>query len=191
MIVPAADGVEAAAAALATGELVAFPTDTVYGLAGDAERIYRAKRRPPERRLPVLVADRVQAEALVGAFSPLATALADRWWPGPLTLVVAHGDATVGLRQPAHPVVIALCRAAGPLPTTSANRHGHPSATTAEEVVAALGDEVAVVLDGGRRDGLASTVVDCTGARPVLLRAGGVAWEDICAEVGRQGEQPR
>lgn len=190
MIVPAADGMEAAVAALAAGALVAFPTDTVYGLAGDPERIYRAKRRPPERRLPVLVADRAQAEALVGPFSGFAARLADRWWPGPLTLVVAHGDTTVGLRQPAHDVAIALCRAAGPRPTTSANRHGEPSATTAKEVMAALGDEVAVVLDGGRCEGQASTVVDCTGAQPALLRAGGVAWEDICTEVG-EGERPQ
>jgi tRNA threonylcarbamoyl adenosine modification protein (Sua5/YciO/YrdC/YwlC family) len=118
----------------------------------------------------------------------------ERFWPGPLTLVVARrpglgadlGDdvATIGVRCPAHPVARKLCAAVGPLATTSANLHGCPPLTTAAAVASAFGDAVAVVLDGGACTGLPSTVVDCTGATPTLLRQGGVAWDDVLAVFG-------
>jgi len=177
---PPAAAVEAAAAALAAGGVVGLPTDTLYGLVGDPAAIYAAKRRPPEVHLPVLVADRAAAEALAGAVPPLAARLMDAFWPGGLTVVVPRSDGTtVGVRCPAHPVALAVCAAAGPLPSSSANRHGEAPLTTAAAVAAAFGDELAVVLDAGPCSGTPSTVVDCTGARPVLLRAGRVPWAAV------------
>jgi tRNA threonylcarbamoyl adenosine modification protein (Sua5/YciO/YrdC/YwlC family) len=117
----------------------------------------------------------------------------DRWWPGALTIVVPRrpdlgvdlGDdeATIGVRCPDHPIPVALCRAVGPLATTSANLHGDDTATTAAEVRAAFGDSVAVVLDGGTCAGSPSTVVDCTGHDAKLLRDGRIPWADLLASL--------
>lgn len=194
---PPSEALAAAVAELAAGRVVAIPTDTVYGLAVDPFRpggiqlLFAAKGRPRRIALPVLVADEEQAESLVGALSRSARALADRWWPGALTLVLARpadlsadlgGDGTtVGLRCPAHPVPVALCRAVGPLATTSANRHGQPPAITAPALALALGDSVSLILDGGPCAGAASTVVDCTGSDIVCLRQGAIPWEAILA----------
>ncbi|HVM03973.1 MAG TPA: L-threonylcarbamoyladenylate synthase [Acidimicrobiales bacterium] len=194
---PPPEAVEAAVKALAAGQVVGLPTDTVYGLAADpfstggADRLFRLKRRPRELELPVLVADEEQALSLTTAVPGTARRLMERFWPGALTVVLPRNpelvadlgadDATVGLRCPAHPVPIALCRAHGPIATTSANHHGEPTLTTAAAVAGAFGEAVAVVLDGGTCEGSPSTVVDCTGLAPKLLREGRVPWEDVLA----------
>lgn len=182
-----------AIAALRRGEVVAVPTDTVYGVAvavsvpGATARLFAVKARPTDVALPVLVADLAQARALAAEpFPPLAERLAARFWPGGLTLVVPRrpglgldlggDDATIGLRQPDHPVPLGLCREVGPLATTSANLHGRPTPSTAAEVAAELGPAVAVVVDGGRCEGAPSTVVDASGPEARVLRRGRIPW---------------
>jgi len=185
----------AALEALADGLLVGIPTDTVYGLAADpfrpgaTERLFDAKRRSRDVDLPVLVASIEQALTLATAVPSVAATLMKSFWPGPLTLVLPRrpglaadlgdDDATVGVRCPGHPVPLALCAKAGPLATTSANLHGEPTSQTAEEVVAVFGASVPVVLDGGPRSGRPSTVVDCTGIEPRLLREGRIPWSVV------------
>lgn len=183
-------GLDAAAELLAAGLVVAVPTDTVYGVAvacaaaGATARLFAAKRRPRGVDLPVLVASPADAFA-VGAFGDDARDLAERHWPGALTVVVARrglrdvdlGDSvdTVGLRCPDAHLVRALAARVGPVATTSANLHGRPPLTTAAGVVATFtADEVAAVVDGGPCDGVPSTVVDCTGPTPSVLRQGAV-----------------
>ncbi|MEW6155089.1 MAG: L-threonylcarbamoyladenylate synthase [Actinomycetota bacterium] len=194
------DVVAEAARVLAGGGLVALPTDTVYGLAcdpfrpGAAARVFAAKGRPRGVPLPVLVASVEQADEVGGPFSAVTERLVARFWPGPLTVVVSRrpgvaadlGDegGTIGLRLPDHVLVRALCAEAGPLATTSANRHGQPPAVTAAEVVEAVGGHVPLVLDGGRCEGEPSTVVDLTGPRPRLVRPGRLPWDAIEAVVG-------
>ena len=201
MIVPAVGdpppptAVLQAVRALSQGLPVGIPTDTVYGLAvdpfrpGAADRIFAAKRRPRDANLPLLVSGIDQALSVSIAVPDLALELMRRFWPGALTLVVparpglgadlGEDEATVGVRSPAHPVPLALCAAAGPLATTSANRHGEPPLTTAEALAASFGDAVPVVLDGGTCEGSPSTVVDCTGPDLKLLREGRVPWTEI------------
>jgi len=183
---PPAAAVDAAVAALAVGGVVGLPTDTLYGLVGDPAAIYAAKQRPAEVHLPVLVADRAAVADLAGRrVPPLAARLMDAFWPGGLTVVVPRADgSTVGVRCPDHPVALAVCRAAGPLPSSSANLHGQPPLTTAAEVATAFGAAVAVVLDAGPCAGAPSTVVDCTGERPALLRLGRVPWDAVEAAAG-------
>lgn len=177
-------GIARAVVQLRAGELVAFPTETVYGVGARADdpqavaRLRAAKRRPSEQPFVIMVADR-EAVAAVARVSPRALALMERHWPGPLTLILpARGEAgaTVGVRVPDHPVAQALLRAVGvPLATSSANRAGEPPPTDAAAVVAALGPELAVVLDGGRcRLGQASTILDVATDPPRILREGGV-----------------
>jgi L-threonylcarbamoyladenylate synthase len=204
------DGPEARAVAarlLRDGEIVAIPTDTVYGIAADLalpdaiERLFAAKRRPPEKAVAVLLADVAQATGL-GVMGPAARALAEQFWPGGLTLVLpvrpgarlpdvlAAGTPTIGVRVPDHPCPRALASGLGPLPTTSANLSGAPDAPDAAAVGAALGDAVALVVDGGPiRAGPASTVVDCTGARPVLRRIGAIEPGAISAALDAAGIQ--
>jgi L-threonylcarbamoyladenylate synthase len=184
-----------AIAALAEGLPVGIPTDTVYGLAvdpfvpGASDRVFQAKRRPRDVDLPVLVTGIEQALALATAVPDVALALMDRFWPGPLTVVLPRrsdltadlgsDDATIGVRCPQHPVPLALCAKVGPLATTSANLHGEPTSTTAEDVEAVFGGALGAVLDAGICSGSPSTVVDCTGLEPRLLREGRVPWEDV------------
>jgi L-threonylcarbamoyladenylate synthase len=194
---------DAAAAALAAGGVVGIPTETVYGLAaapgvdGATEAVFSLKGRPGGAPLPVIVAGFDQAASLAemeGAARVLAAGL----WPGGLTLVVSRrpgidwdlgGDpATIGLRCPDHEVARELCRRCGPLVATSANRHGEPALAGAAEVVDSFPG--LVVLDGGECRGVASTVVDLTGAEPGLLRAGAVAWEDVLAALAVGGWGP-
>lgn len=180
--------VETAAAALAAGSVVAVPTDTLYGLAAPEaqpaaiDRIFELKQRPREVRIPVLVASLQQARSLAVIASARVEALLDRFWPGAVTFVLPRvaGDETVGLRCPDSEVVRELCRRVGPLATTSANLHGEPPLTTAAAVLEAFGDAVPVV-DGGTLAGAPSTVVDCTGPEPLLLRAGAVDFATITA----------
>jgi len=173
---------------------VAIPTDTVYGVAvdpfvpGATARLFEAKRRPTDVRLPVLVQSIEQAMR-VAEVDERAGALMDRFWPGGLTIIlppqsgvdIALGDGapTVGLRCPDHSIPRQLCAEVGPLATTSANLHGGETPPTAGEVRALFGDAVAVVVDGGRCEGAPSTVVDCTGRTPVLVREGTVPWSDV------------
>jgi L-threonylcarbamoyladenylate synthase len=192
-----------AAATLRSGGIVAMPTDTVYGVgvALDApaglERLFAAKNRPLDRAIVLLVAD-VEQAATIGVLTPAARALADRFWPGGLTLVLAHapraglpaaltaGQSTIGVRIPDHDCPRELARALGPLPVTSANISGSPAATTAAEVVAQLGSRIDLILDGGAaRGGVPSTVVDCAGEEARILRAGAVSKAMILEAVGR------
>ena len=190
-------GLARAAALLRAGELVAFPTDTVYGVgaivwdAAAVGKLYGAKLRALDKAIPVLLADPADVSLVAGDLPPAALRIAARLWPGPLTLVVpraagvpdevtAGGD-TVAVRVPDHALARALIRAAGaPLATTSANLSGQPSPVTAEEAATQLGGRIALILDGGRcPGGVASTVVDVTGAEPVILRVGPITLEQI------------
>ncbi len=193
------EAVARAVEALETGGVVVVPTDTVYGLAGDPRRtaaLFAVKARPTDVALPVLVADADQALALAADdLDPVGYRLMARWWPGGLTLVVARrpglgldlggpDDTTIGLRLPAHPVPVALARALGPLAVTSANRHGQATPATAWEVVAQLGDGVALALDAGPCRGQASTVVSCLHGELRVLREGSVPSIDVLASAG-------
>ncbi len=201
-----AAGIARAVAALAAGGIVAVPTETVYGLAADATdpaavaRIYAAKGRPEFNPLIVHVPDLAAAERLVEA-SETARALAARFWPGPLTLVlparagngiapaVGAGLTTLAVRVPAHPVMQAVLRGLGrPLAAPSANASGRISATTAAHVAASLGDAVPLILDGGPcPGGLESTIVRVEGERVSLLRPGGVPAEGLVNAVAGGG----
>ena len=194
------------------GGILALPTDTVYGIAvsldaeGGIERLFRVKRRPPERGI-VLLLDVASQAGSIGEMGPAATALADACWPGGLTVVVPQrpdlplpsvltgGTPTIGLRAPDHDAPRALAAAVGPLPTTSANVSGLPEARDATEILAQLGDGVDLILDGGpARGGPPSTVVDCTGERPVILRDGAVPIAQVVAildEAGVDHDIPR
>lgn len=193
-----------AARLLRDGRLVAFPTETVYGLGADATspervaRIYAAKGRPQINPLIAHVAS-IEAAAAEGELSPAALGLAERFWPGPLTLVVPRrpggtvcdlacaGLASVGLRMPSHPLALALLRAVGrPIAAPSANRSGRLSPTTAADVVADLGQAVDFVLNGGPCPvGVESTIVGFNDGTPVLLRPGGLAREVIEAVLAK------
>lgn len=194
-----------AIAALRSGGVVAVPTDTVYGLVGLAStpgigaKLAAIKGRQAEVAVQVLVADTVQADQLAGpdGLAPLARRLAEREWPGGLTIVTERrpglvldlgGDPTsIGLRWPDHQVVVELCQAVGPLAATSANLHGHPPLTSAAEVAGAFGDELATVVDGGNGGAEASTVVDVRAGVPRLLRQGAVPWSRIAEAAGVTG----
>lgn len=194
---------------LAKGRLVAFPTDTFYALGANAldeaavMRVFAAKRRPLSAPLPVFVADRDQWRALVIDLPDAARRLADRFWPGALTIVcrrapevpalLAGGGETVGIRQPALPIVLGLCGAlGGPIVGTSANRHGGPAPVTAIQVVLDLGPEVDIILDGGRCPlARPSTVIDVTRHPPMIVREGAVplaAVREIIGEVVAPGD---
>lgn len=176
--------VEQAAEALTRGEVVAFPTDTVYGVAaghGHIDALFVAKRRPRDKRIPVLLSDasHLEASAIV---TPAARALAARYWPGPLTIVLtAPRRGSLAFRVPANDVARRLIAASGGgLPVTSANLSGRPDATTAAEVLAQLGGRIALVLDGGRTPGGGpSTVVDCTGPEVRVVREGAIPASEI------------
>lgn len=187
-----------AASRLLRGELVAFPTETVYGLGARADeadavaRIFAAKGRPAWNPLIVHVTDLAAAQGLVRDLPPLAAPLAARFWPGPLTLVLARdparvpdavsaGGPTVALRAPAHPVARALLEATGvPVAAPSANRFQSVSPVTAAHVVKSLGARVGTVLDGGRcAHGIESTVLDLTREAPTVLRHGALSVEAL------------
>jgi L-threonylcarbamoyladenylate synthase len=197
LVVPAesAADLERALIVLNAGGLVAFPTDTVYGLGALAfddeavKSIYRAKGRPLEKAIPVLLADSADLD-LVASFVPeMARRLSQRFWPGPLTLVVpkiqglpnsVSDSHTVAARVPDLALARTLLRAAGPMAVTSANMSGQPSPTSAEEVLQELNGRIPLILDGGTTSGgIPSTVVDCTGAEPVILRSGPLLLADI------------
>ncbi len=209
-IVPAAPEVIARAAdCLAAGGLVAFPTETVYGLGADATnpqavaRLYVAKGRPAFNPLIAHVPDRDAAQEL-GRFDAAAARLAARFWPGPLTLVVPRAAAcpvaalatagldTIALRVPKHPLAQSLLAAfGGPVVAPSANRSGHISPTTAAHVLADLDGKIDLIIDGGPCPvGVESTIVACLGGQPRLLRPGGAAREAIEAVLGTALAEP-
>ncbi len=196
------------ARALRRGALVAFPTETVYGLGADAldpaavERIFHAKGRPADNPLIVHLPDAAWLGRVVAHVTPLARRLAERWWPGPLTLVLDAADvvprvttgglSTVAVRVPANPLARTLIAVAGtPVAAPSANRSGRPSPTTAAHVQADLGGRIDWILDGGPCPvGIESTVVDARGDAPVVLREGTVTREDLGVDVTAESGSP-
>jgi len=194
---PSAQVVRRAVEALRRDEVVALPTDTVYGIAalpdrhGATERLFALKGRTAAFPLAVLCADVEQALSLADPVTPDVRRIAERLWPGPLTLVLPRraglgyhlGEParTIGVRCPDHDLVRELARVVGPIAATSANRHGQPTPTTAAGVAEVFGDEVALVLDGGPRPAAASTVVDASGPSWQILRPGPVGADDLMA----------
>jgi tRNA threonylcarbamoyl adenosine modification protein (Sua5/YciO/YrdC/YwlC family) len=187
---------DVAVEALAAGAVIAVPTDTVYGLAvdprrpGAAARLFAVKTRPEHFALPVLIADLTEL-AEIAQVSPAAYRLAARYWPGPLTLVLARrpglnyelgGDSSsIGVRCPANDLVRELLRRTGPLAVTSANLHGKAPLHTTDEVREHFEMHITVVLDGGRCDGQPSTVVSLTGPAPQCLREGMIDFAELRA----------
>jgi len=201
--------VERGVSILREGRLVAFPTDTVYGLGASAhiqqavERIFEVKERPRSMALPLLLADTSQMNDVAESVPPVARLLANKFLPGALTLVlpraksvldiITAGDTTVAVRIPDHPVPVALIKGLGaPVVGTSANLSGQPSPLTADEVYSQLGDRIEFVIDGGKcPGGRESTMVDVTKETPVILREGAISKEEIeqvCGKIFVQGD---
>ncbi len=196
---PEASIIEHAAGLLRAGNVVVFPTETVYGLGADVfqpaalERIFVAKGRPRSDPLIVHIADEASLELLTTALSEQAKRLVGAFWPGPLTLILPRGPRvphlatagleTVAVRMPRHPVALALIRALGsPIAAPSANRFMHVSPTTAQHVLADLAGRVPLILDGGPCEvGVESTVLDLCSKQPIILRPGGVSLEALRA----------
>jgi len=192
-----AETIEQALQTLRAGGLVAFPTDTVYGVGALAfdgpavESIYAAKDRPVEKAIPILIADVSDLDKVAVDVPSMAAILAAHFWPGPLTLVVPKqptlpqaisANETVAVRIPDHPVARALLRAAGPMAVTSANISGQPSPNDAADVMRQLGGRIPLIIDGGTTPGgVPSTLVDCLGAEPVILREGPLTKAEILA----------
>ena len=197
-----AAAIKEAAELLKMGQLVAFPTETVYGLGAYAlnkeavQGIYQAKGRPSDNPLIVHIWQKEQLTDLVSALPPLAETLMEKFWPGPLTLIFPKGEKvppeitggldTVAVRMPNHPVALALLEACAlPIAAPSANRSGKPSPTLASHVLHDLAGRIAAVVDGGAAEvGLESTVLDITQAVPVILRPGGITKEQLEAVIG-------
>jgi L-threonylcarbamoyladenylate synthase len=186
-----------AVSAIRSGGVVAFPTDTLYGLAVDprsasaVDTLFHVKHRGRDQAVPLIAESTRQVIEQVGTMTPLADRLASRWWPGPLTLIIpasadlcpalSRGTGKIAVRVPAHAVARALARAAGhAITATSANRSGSPPASSADAVVLALGECVDVVIDAGPAPGgPPSTIVDVSGVEPILIRAGAVPWDRV------------
>ena len=209
IVTPDDSSVRDAADALRAGQLVALPTETVYGLGADAlnpaavRAIFAAKGRPADHPLIVHLPDAEHLPRWASAIPKEAIALARVFWPGPLTLIlkrdagvpdeVTGGQDTVGLRVPSHPVALALLRAFDSgIAAPSANRFGRISPTTAQHVADELGDKVAIILDGGACEvGIESTILDLSRDNPVILRPGAISVDAVAAVIGRRpGERP-
>jgi L-threonylcarbamoyladenylate synthase len=191
------DDMTVAVTALRSGGVVAFPTETFYGLAADprstpaVRKIFSLKERPPDQPLPLIAADVAQVAEHVGTLTPLAARLASRGWPGALTLIIPASPrlcedvhlstGKVAVRVPADAIARLLAKRAGhAITSTSANISGGPPSSTPEDVVRSFGDRVDVLIDAGPTPGgLPSTIVDATGESPVLVRAGVVAWDRV------------
>jgi tRNA threonylcarbamoyl adenosine modification protein (Sua5/YciO/YrdC/YwlC family) len=201
-----AEGIPAAGAAVRRGEIVVLPTDTVYGIGCDAfdanavASVLAAKGRGRDMPPPVLIPTARTAQGLATQVPDYAQRLMERFWPGPLTLVLKaqtslHWDlgetnGTVALRVPDHELALELLGDIGPMAVTSANTTGDPAARTVDEAVAMLGESVGVYLDGGPAgEGQPSTIVDCTGETPVTLRVGALSQADIDAALAPEDEQ--
>ena len=196
------EAIERAGEVIREGGLVAFPTETVYGLAADAfdqqavDRVFEVKGRPANNPLPVQIASRSDLPKLVSVTPPIAERLMDRFWPGPLTLVfsactevselVTAGTGKVGIRMPDHPVALALIEAGGtPIVAPSANVSGEPPPTTAQEVLEYLDGKIELILDAGpTRLKVSSTVVDLTESPPRILREGSISREALLSHIG-------
>ena len=196
---PQRDAIQEAAKWIVGGGVVALPTDTLYGLAADpfstaaVARVFAVKGRAAERALPLIAADAAQVTAHLGRLTVMGQRLADRFWPGPLTLLMAAapalandvsgGTGKVGVRVPADAVARAICVAAArPITATSANVSGDPATSDPDQVERTLGDRIDLLIDTGTtRGGAPSTIVDVTGAEPTLVRAGAISWDDIHA----------
>ena len=192
-----------AASALKQGAIVAFPTDTVYGLGAKYDdrravrRLYTVKARPAEKAIPVLVGAASDAEILAANFPPVAQALAKVFWPGALTLVLERSEkvpavvapgATVALRMPAHQWLLELLQTVGPLAVSSANRSGQPPKLSAEPVRAVFGDRIDLLIDGGAAPGgRPSTIADCSVHPPSVLREGPVTAAQLRKAVTEAG----
>ncbi len=202
-----AKGVDAAASAVRRGDLVVLPTDTVYGIgcdafdAGAVASVLAAKGRGRDMPPPVLIPTARTAQGLATQVPDYAQTLMERFWPGPLTLVLKaqtslHWDlgdtnGTVALRVPANEVALELLGEIGPMAVTSANTTGDPAARSVDDAVAMLGESVAVYLDAGpASDGEASTIIDCTGEAPITLRLGAIAQEVIDAALVPDDAEP-
>ena len=195
-IIPASE-TQTALKILKSGGIVAFPTDTVYGLGSLAfnntaiESIYVAKGRPIEKAIPILIGDLGDLEKVAEDIPDMALRFAARFWPGPLTCVVpkkpilppaVSATQTVAVRIPDHSDARALLRTAGPMAVTSANISGGASPSTAQEVYDQLNGHIPLILDGGKTPGgLPSTLVDCTGDKPVILREGPISLAELMA----------
>jgi L-threonylcarbamoyladenylate synthase len=194
---PTTEGIVVAAALLKSGGVVAFPTDTVYGVGVAASRperldaLFELKRRPLDRRIPMLVTGLEQAADLGATVDDRTRALAERFWPGALTLVLPLGGETQAFRAPDHPVALALIGAAGPIFATSANVSDEPDTLGADEVLIAFAtqqDELAAVVDGGSvPGGVASTVLDLSVTPARVLRDGPITRSDLSALVELAG----
>ncbi len=189
--------VERGVSVLKQGGIVAFPTDTVYGLGASAnlhsavERVYQIKKRPRNMALPLLLADISQIDEIAESVPPVAWLLARSFWPGALTMIlprsravpdiITAGGKTVALRIPAHPIPLALIEGLeAPVVGTSANLSGKPSPLTADEVRSQFGNNIDLVIDGGRcPGGRESTIVDVSGEQPVVLREGAISREEL------------
>jgi L-threonylcarbamoyladenylate synthase len=191
----APEAIPAALDILLKGGLIAFPTDTVYGLGTSAfdssavETIYTAKSRPIEKAIPVLIGNQLDLVKLTASMPDMANRLIQKFWPGALTIVVLKNSSvppsvsstnTVAIRMPDHPFALVLLKRTGPLAVTSANISNQPNPTTAEQVLEQLDGRIDLVLDGGQTPGgQPSTLVDCTGSRPLLIRAGPISDMEI------------
>jgi len=196
---PQRDAIEEAARWIRAGHVIALPTDTLYGLAADpfnadaVRRTFEVKGRAAERALPLIAADEAQIAAHLGPLTPLARALAGRFWPGPLTLLVAApaalaaevtgGTGRVGVRVPADAIARAVCAAVGrPITATSANVSDAPATADPSDVERTLGSRLEFLLDAGPSPGgPPSTIVDVSGPEPLMIRMGAVPWEEIHA----------
>ena len=196
VLLPAnAESIQAALKILRNGGLVAFPTDTVYGLGALAfdgkavESIYKAKDRPIEKAIPILIADAADMEKIGMDIPEIAYKLAARFWPGPLTCLIpkmpalpesVSANPAVGVRVPDHQTARALLRLAGPMAVTSANLSGQPSPISAEEVFEQLNGMIPLIIDGGKTPGgIPSTLVDCATEELKFLREGPISLEEI------------
>jgi L-threonylcarbamoyladenylate synthase len=205
LLLPSHLALERALEILQRGGVVAFPTDTVYGVAAHAflpkgvARLYAVKDRPRHLPIPLLLPDARAMESICIDIPSVAWQLAERFWPGGLSLVlcraptvpdiVTAGGATIAVRVPDHPLVSELCRRLGvPLAATSGNRHGQPAPVTADQVGAALNGRVPLILDGGPcPGGVASTLLDLTVSPPAILRQGPITPEQLAEVVSLSG----
>tara|TARA_Y100000588_G_C14211762_1_gene906988 strand:- start:148 stop:789 length:642 start_codon:yes stop_codon:yes gene_type:complete len=193
--------IEAAVRALKQGELIAYPTDTLYALGVDPSnrealgRLFETKRRPPAREVPLVAANIAQVEECLGELPRIGRFLAEKFWPGPLTLVIEMysesfrtalvGQDTVAVRVPNSLIACELATELGsPITATSANRTGERPAHTALEALAAIGHDLSVLLDGGVADlAVPSTIIDVRADHPILIRAGSVSWDSVLESI--------
>lgn len=188
---------------LESGGIVAFPTDTVYGIGTSAFNneavlsLFEAKGRSRMQAVPVLISSMAQIDTVTTGLSDLARSLAEKYWPGPITLVLSKNtnlaeavspSDTVGVRMPKHEFAKSLLDAVGPLAVTSANITGHKSLSGADEVFQAMKGKIELVIDGGKTPGqIPSTVVDCTGMKPVIIREGPISQAEIDLFISSKG----